>query len=352
MQEAFRTPSDLTILPRDQSFSRGAPAGRWWMGGDPVATPLYDALSATFPLGERFFMDAVRRFRHLASPTLNGQIGAFLAQEAVHSREHAVFNRAIAGHGIDVAAMEARTKAILDEARAEDPIAQLGATVALEHFTAILAHAILSDPRHLAGAPEEARAMWRWHAIEEVEHKAVAFDTFLAATRGLPGRRRYLLRVLTMVMATRLLFTTVGDNMADIFAAGGVDRSRIWWRVLSFLTVRPGILRQVFGEYLTYFLPRLNPWKRDDRALAASAAQALAAVACSHRSSRPWRSRPAAIRRTWLGCGRRPRTAGRSSASNRAATRSVDGSSPRRIFAPMPISGMCSTRTTSSAGGC
>ena len=279
MEEASYTPENLTILPRDLSFHSQAPAGRWWMGGDPVATAFYDALSATFPLGERFFMDAVRRFRHLASPVLSGQIGAFLAQEAVHSREHAFFNRAIADNGFDVAAMEARTKAILDEARAQDPIAQLGATVALEHFTAILAHAILTDPRHLAGAPDEARAMWCWHAIEEVEHKAVAFDTFLAATRAMPGRRRYALRVLTMIVATRLLFTTVAANMADIFAAGGVDRRGIWWRVLRFLTVRPGILRQVFGEYLTYFLPGFHPWKRDDRALAAGAAQALAAAA-------------------------------------------------------------------------
>ncbi len=275
MGEAIHTPSDLEILPRDLAFCRDAPAGRWWMGADPVATAFFDALSATFPLGERFFMDAVRRYRGMASPVLSGQISAFLAQEAVHSREHAFFNKQIADHGFDVAAMEARTKAILDFARAQDPIEQLGATVALEHFTAILAHAILRDPRHLAGAPEEAKAMWRWHAIEEVEHKAVAYDTFLAATRSLSGLRRWVLRVLTMVVATRLLFSTVGANMADIFTADGINRPRTWWRVMGFLAVRPGILRQVFGPYVTYFLPGFHPWRHDDRALAARAALSL-----------------------------------------------------------------------------
>ena len=276
MSETSRTPPDLTILPRDFTFGREARTDRWWMGGDPVATAFYDGLSATFPLGERFFMDAVRHYRDRASPILSAQIAAFLAQEAVHSREHAFFNQQIAEHGFDMAAMEARTKAILDFARTQEPIGQLGATVALEHFTASLAHAILSDPRHLAGATDEAKAMWRWHAIEEIEHKAVAYDTFLAATDRLSGLRRWILRAVTMNVATRLMISTVGRNMADIFTAGGINRSRTWWRVIGFLAVRPGILRQVLGAYLTYFLPGFHPWKRDDRALAARAALSLA----------------------------------------------------------------------------
>ncbi|HXU98916.1 MAG TPA: metal-dependent hydrolase [Caulobacteraceae bacterium] len=269
------TPKDLTISPRDYAFGRDGQAARWWLGGDPVATAFYDALSATFPQGERFFMDAVRRYRQRAAPELAGQIAAFLSQEAMHTREHIFFNRQIAANGFDVAAMEARTKAILDFARTQEPLKQLAATAALEHFTAILAHAVLTDPRHLAGAPDEARDMWRWHAVEEIEHKAVAFDTFAAASGGLRAPRRWLLRAASMIVATRLLFTTVGANMGEIFAAGGLDRRRAWRRAAGFLLARPGILRQVAGAYLAYFLPGFHPWKRDDRALAARAAATL-----------------------------------------------------------------------------
>ncbi|HEY2178821.1 MAG TPA: metal-dependent hydrolase [Caulobacteraceae bacterium] len=275
MSEAIHTPADLTISPRDYAFGRDGAAPRWWLGGDPVATAFFDALSATFPQGERFFMDAVRRYRHRAPPVLGGQISAFLSQEAMHTREHIFFNRQIAAHGFDVAAMEGRTRAILDFARAQDPIKQLGATVALEHFTAILAHAVLTDERHLAGAPDEARAMWRWHAGEEIEHKAVAFDTLMAASGGLSGPRRWLLRAATMIVATRLLFSTVGANMAEIFRHAGIDDRRTWRKVAAFLLVRPGILRQVAGPYLAYFAPGFHPWKRDDRAPAAAALQAL-----------------------------------------------------------------------------
>jgi uncharacterized protein len=274
MASSNRTPADLSIQPRDLSFA-GAAEKRWWMGGDPVATAFYNALSATFPHGERFFMDAVRRYRDDASPLLKTQIAAFLSQEAMHTREHIGFNRQVTDHGFDVSAMEARTKARLDFARTRSPLMQLGATIALEHFTAILAHALLSDPRHTAGAPEDAKAMWRWHAIEEVEHKAVAYDTFIAASRHLSGFKRWALRVSTMIAATGLLFDTIGRNVSDSFTADGVNRPASWWRLFVFLMVKPGLLRQVLGPYLTYFLPGFHPWLHDNRALVVDAERGL-----------------------------------------------------------------------------
>ena len=45
MHVAAKTPADLTITPRDRRFGRGMRTERWWMGGDPIATALYNALS-------------------------------------------------------------------------------------------------------------------------------------------------------------------------------------------------------------------------------------------------------------------------------------------------------------------
>ena len=98
-------PADLTITPRDLAFGRERPQDRWWLGGDPVATAFYNALSATFPLGERFFIDSVKAFRDRGSPELQQQIAAFIRQEALHTREHVVFNDHMAVHGYDLAAM-------------------------------------------------------------------------------------------------------------------------------------------------------------------------------------------------------------------------------------------------------
>jgi predicted metal-dependent hydrolase len=278
MTQSSKTPPDLTIQPRDMAFGRDAPSGRWWLGGDPVGTAFYNALSATFPLGERFFMDSVRRYRNAAPAKLKVQIAGFLAQEAMHTREHIFFNKQIADHGFDIAAMEDRTRARLDFARTRPPLQQLGATIALEHFTAILAHALLADPRHLEGASDEARAMWRWHAIEEVEHKSVAYDVYMAAAASLPAPRRWTLRVLTMVAATHLLFAVVGSNIADIFTSDGINNGRTWRRLFHFMLVRPGMLRQVMGSYFAYFLPGFHPWQHDNRALVSEVEQTLAAT--------------------------------------------------------------------------
>jgi len=57
------TPQDLTITPRDRRFGRGAATARWWLGGNPYASALYNALSVTFPKGEAYFVESVRAFR-------------------------------------------------------------------------------------------------------------------------------------------------------------------------------------------------------------------------------------------------------------------------------------------------
>src|SRR5476651_792921 len=105
MTQATSTPADLIIQPRDLSFGRETAGERWWLAGDPVATAFYNALSSTFPLGERFFMDSVRRFRDDVPPAQKPHIAAFLAQEAMHTREHIVFNKQMADHGYDTGAM-------------------------------------------------------------------------------------------------------------------------------------------------------------------------------------------------------------------------------------------------------
>src|ERR1700733_14159532 len=148
-----QTPANLSIRPRNLSFGNEILSRRSWLGGDPVATAFYNALSACFPSGERFFMDSVRQFRDRATDPLRGQIAAFLSQEAAHTREHIIFNSQIATYNPCIAAMQARAEARHKIARTRLPLQQLGETIALEHLTAILADALLSDSRHLAGAP-------------------------------------------------------------------------------------------------------------------------------------------------------------------------------------------------------
>ncbi len=88
----MQTPSDIAVIPRDIHFRTESARGAAWLGGDPVATAVFNALSLTFPDGERLFIDSVRAFRSRSQGKLAEDARAFIAQEAIHSREHASLN--------------------------------------------------------------------------------------------------------------------------------------------------------------------------------------------------------------------------------------------------------------------
>ena len=275
MTSQTKTPQELDIQRRDYQFGRDNPHPRWWMGNDPIATAFYNGLSALFPLGERFFMDSVKSFRHATDGKLKEQVADFLFQEAMHTREHVVFNKMATDAGYDIKKLENRAGAILGYARKKRAIYQLAATAALEHFTAMLAHAVLADPRHFAGAPEEARQMWEWHAMEEIEHKAVAFDTYMAALKKWPGFVRWALRSIVMFVATILFIYAVIANTRDLFKEDGINTGKSWRRLFGFLFFEPGLLRKVMKSYFSYYRPGFHPWEEDDRALLAKAEATL-----------------------------------------------------------------------------
>jgi predicted metal-dependent hydrolase len=264
------TPSDLTITPRDRRFGRGAKTERWWNGGDPVATALYNALSATFPKGEAFFVESVRQFRDGAEPKLAGEIKAFVTQEVMHSREHVAFNKRAHEAGYDLSKLERQVDYRLDLVRARPPIASLAATMALEHFTAILAHELLEDPRHLAGCDAESAALWRWHAVEEIEHKGVAYDTWLHATRSWPRGKRWKVKAKVMLLVTRNFLVDRTAGALELLRQDGIAGPRAWARLFWFAFVGPGMMRKVFGAWASFFMPGFHPWNEDDRALIAA----------------------------------------------------------------------------------
>ena len=265
------TPEDLTITPRDRRFGRGLAQEHWWMGGDPVATAFYNALSATFPKGEAFFVESVRQFRDGAPPRLAAEIKAFVTQEVMHSREHVQFNKRALDSGYDLSPLEARVEWRLSITRSRPPVVNLAATMCLEHFTAIIAHELLGDPRHLGGADPESAALWRWHSIEEIEHKGVAYDTWLHATRDWPRAMRWKVKAKVMLFVTRNFIVDRSLGTIELLRQDGITGARAWARMLWFTWVRPGMLRKILGAWAGFLLPGFHPWKHDDRHLIAKA---------------------------------------------------------------------------------
>ena len=263
------TPADLTITPRDRRFGREVPAPRLWHGGRVEATAIYNALSTTFPIGEAYFVESVLAFAKGTPPKLAEEIKGFTTQEVIHSREHAAFNRRATDSGYDLTKLEQRVEERLAVARARAPVANVAATMALEHFTAILAHQLLADPSHLDGAEIETAELWRWHACEEIEHKGVAYDTWLWATRDWTRWKRWKVKAKVMLYVTRNFLVDRTGGALELMRQDGVTGLKAWATLLWYLWVRPGMFRKIAGAWLKFFLPGFHPWNEDDRHLLA-----------------------------------------------------------------------------------
>nr|WP_277754146.1 metal-dependent hydrolase [Porphyrobacter sp. GA68] len=251
---------------RDERFNRGSSPARWW-AGEPFGTAWHNALSATFPRGEAFFIEAVKAHRDGAPPKLEAEIRAFVRQEINHTREHIAFNRLAADSGYDMAKIDRRTADLLALTDNRPAIGKLAVTMALEHFTALFAHEFLTNPQHFATADPEVRRMWEWHAVEEVEHKGVAFDTWNHATRQWSAWQRWKVRSLVMIVVTRRFFTNRWIDAMDLLAQDGITGWKARIGLARYLLVSPGVVRRIFPAWLSYFRPGFHPWDHDDREL-------------------------------------------------------------------------------------
>jgi predicted metal-dependent hydrolase len=258
-------PQKLEIVRRNRRFELELSEGEAgeWHDDNPYLTHFWNGLSIMFPAGERFFIDSVRRFRgRIDDPQLVEDIRAFLSQEGVHTREHEAFNAALAKHGFPVAALESITRVSLWATRATSARWQLAITLAFEHFTATLADAVLRDPRILEEASPAVAELWRWHCVEEIEHKSVAFDVYEAIAPGTIGHLRRVL-VMLIVTANYLPYIMFHQVVLAAFDRPIPDPSAIL-RAVRFLWSDPGLIRRGLGLYLSYFRPGFHPWEHDN----------------------------------------------------------------------------------------
>lgn len=261
------TPVDLEITPRDLRFGREARQDRWWYKGDPFGTAFHNALSVTFPKGEAFFIESVKAFRDGVSPKLEREIRAFTMQEVMHTREHVAFNRKVVESGYDIAPLERAVDESMEANKDRPAIIDLCVTMALEHYTALMARVILGGKDAFKGVDKDWADMWSWHAIEEIEHKGVAYDTWLHATRDWGRFRRWRTKARVMLLITMYFWPKRIQGMLHLLKQDGITGWRARWGVFSFLFLKPGILRKAIPGWLSYFMPGFHPWKHDDRYL-------------------------------------------------------------------------------------
>jgi uncharacterized protein len=235
---------------------------RRWCGGDAFRTALFNALSMSFPLGEQFFIDALRagmkQLPEAERERLAPEVQGFIGQEATHRRIHGLFNAHLVKQGFHNTweqRIEERTP-IFDQVDARHLVA---ATAATEHFTAILAEWMLENTWALADAEPRLRTMWMWHASEESEHRSTAFDMYLA----LGGNHEW--RVKWFKNVTVLFITDVTrQTLRNLWDDGALFSWRTWRSAASYLFGRKGMVRRTYGPWKAYFKADFHPRQQDD----------------------------------------------------------------------------------------
>ncbi len=188
----------MTITVRRPTFDL-ADLPRTWIGGSWLATQYGNAGHVFIPVGEAFFIDTVKGFREaIDDPALRRDVNAFIGQESVHQRAHEDLWDLLRARGVPVDAYVRFVEAVRSVERFVPPVLRLSTTAALEHYTAAFGDAFLRE-RLDDAIPAEMARLLAWHGLEELEHRAVAFDVLRVVDD------RYSTRLAGFVLGTGLL---------------------------------------------------------------------------------------------------------------------------------------------------
>lgn len=267
-QSAKRIPLGATanIPPRRMDFDFPVETSpRYFYGNDAFLTHFWNTFSSLLPAGESFFVQAVRHYRdRITEPLMKAQVSGFIGQEAMHSKEHAAFNAMIRDKGLPMDKLDRDVSTLLKLAEKYTPKSvQLAATVCLEHYTAIIAEQLLREPAHREMLGDtDAMKMWLWHAVEENEHKTVAYDVYEKTVGS------YALRVGTMIPTTIILFAVLFTFQTRMMAADG---QLFKWgqnlRGINYLWGANGLFPRLAPQFLDFFRPGFHPSQHNTDAL-------------------------------------------------------------------------------------
>lgn len=254
------------IPPRRLDFEFSpAKVARHYYAGNAFASTFLTALSSLFPHGESFFVESVRNYRdRITDPLMKAQVAGFIGQEAMHSKEHIAFNAMATEQGYPVDKLDRDVGRLLKAVQAVAPHSvQLAVTVCLEHYTAIIAEMLLRDPEVQQCFSDDTRPLWLWHALEENEHKNVAFDVFQKVSGS------YAIRAGAMIPTTAIFFAVAFWFHARLLATDGELLSLRQNRagLKYFWGGRKGVFSRLLPKYLDFFRPDFHPSQHETTAL-------------------------------------------------------------------------------------
>lgn len=252
------------IPVRRMAFDFESIESPFFYDNNAIISSIVAALSAVFPPGEREFVRSVNHYKErIKDPALLEQIRAFAGQEGHHANQHRLLNEMLDSLGFDVTRISELT-----EQEIKDKVVPLGwryrlaSTVGLEHITAILAEFFLTSPEFMEPMPPPMRDLLKWHAVEEIEHKAVAFEVYDRCVGD-----RDMLRKMMAVQTFFFIFDTSRFQRQLLRWMGHRASWRERVQTLRWLFGAKGVIPAIARPYLRFYRKDFHPWQHDNRAL-------------------------------------------------------------------------------------
>ena len=254
-----KTPRHPRIRRRDINFDL-EPLDRYYFGNHPYKTHFMNALSTLFPIGEGQFIKSVMHFQdRIQGQERSKDVQGFVGQEGAHSREHRRLNNLIGSLGYDLKPLDEDMNDWAGKESAKPFKKQLAKTICLEHFTAIMANALLKNNLEtVKDMQPRIKAIWVWHAVEETEHKAVAFNVYKSVGGG------YGMRVITMLQATREIMMRIRKRTKYFLKVDNEWNFKNRWEGFKLRWGKKGIFSSSLRHYFKFFRPGFQPWDIDN----------------------------------------------------------------------------------------
>ncbi|RXJ74759.1 hypothetical protein CS022_00565 [Veronia nyctiphanis] len=254
-----------TLIVRHMDFNLNKSVPKYMIKDSCMLSSMLYFLSSIFPPGEAYFIRSVQAFYDdLTDDSLKEQVKAFISQEVQHGKQHRNINSIIEKNtGFKTSKVSKRTEwGTRLQTKRKSKASNLATTVALEHFTAILgAHFLRNDALRQNMHPDMLNIM-TWHAIEEIEHKSVAFEVYQATVKK-PGLLKWSATVATVQLLLHGAFTSLFHTAKE----GRLFSFNEWKTTWRFVIGRDGVLRQIWPDFIRIYKAGFTPEEVDDSEL-------------------------------------------------------------------------------------
>lgn len=245
------------ITPRDVRFKIPKCEKKYWFNDDPVKTLHANALTSGIPYGERYFVVCIlSHMKKIKNKALKKDVVNFIKQELNHAKAHyRLYLKAVKPHYPKLRVRNCLyQKIFMVLALLVGHRIRLATVAAIEHYTAVSGEYFIQHEELTEGMDDTLNLIFQWHFIEEIEHKAVAYDILQETGQN------YFIRMAGFILGTFFITSGFLTSFLHMVRYDKLYKNKQFYQdAFAFFIGKKGILRALFFPYLRYIKPYFHP---------------------------------------------------------------------------------------------